>query len=86
MHTRNFPTQIASAFTLEGKNVKGTVGQPRRTISSKPPVEWNPGIPEPVADTKFDKVVHWSEVDGNCSRCRKFYMTYTLKCSMCEVG
>lgn len=46
----------------------------------------NPAVPAPVAEIQFDKVVHWFEVDVNRYRCRKRNMTYTVKCSKCEVG
>ena len=50
MNLRTFTTQIASAFTLEGKDPKRTVGRPRWSITPKPLVGRNPAVPSPVAD------------------------------------
>ena len=86
INPRTFTTQIASAFTLAGKDPKRTIGWPRRSISPKPPVERNLAVPSPVADIQFDKVAHWPEIDGNRSRCRKCNMTCTVKCSKCKIG
>ena len=85
MNWRTFTTQIAFAFTVAGKDPKRTVGQPRSSISLKPSVGRNPAVPSPVADIRFDKVAHWPEIDGNRSRCRKYNMTCTVKCSKCKV-
>ena len=50
INLRTFTTQIASAFTLAGKDPRRIVGRPRRSISPKPPVGRNPTVPSPVAD------------------------------------
>ena len=86
MNLRTFITQIASAFTLAGKDPKRTVRWPRRSISPKPPVGGNPAVPSPMADIPFDKVAHWPEIDGNRSHGRKCNMAWTFKCFKCKVG
>ena len=85
MNLRTFATQIASAFTLAGKDPKRIVGRPRRSISPKPLVGRNPAIPSSVADIQIEKTAHWFEIDGNRSCCRKCNITCTVKCSKCKV-
>ena len=79
----SFTTKIASAFTLSGKR---TAGRPMHIISLKPPVGRNPAVPSTMADIPFDKVAHWPEIDGNCSRYWKCNMTCTDKYFKCKVA
>ena len=63
-------------ITLAATDTKKTVNQPRHSISPKPP----------VANTQFEKVAHWPEIDRNRSCCQKCNMACTVKCSKCKVG
>lgn len=85
-HKEVLTTQIVSAFTLVSKDPKRTVGWPRHSISPRKSVGRNQVVSSPVADTQFDKVAHWSEIDGNGCSCRKCNMTCTVKYSKCKIG
>ena len=79
MNVRTITTQIASAFTLAGKDPRKTVDWSRRSISAKLPVGRNLVVPLPLADFQCDKVVHWPEIDENRSPCQKCNMTCNVK-------
>ena len=86
INLRTFTAQIASVFTIEGKDLKRTVGRPRCSISPKPPLGRNPAVPSPVANIRFVKVALWSKIDGNHSRYKKCNITCTVECSKRKVG
>lgn len=66
---KKFTSESACGFANAEKDPSRTVGQPKRSISPKPPTCRKPSVPAPT-DVHFGKIAHWPDNNGACNKCK----------------